>query len=150
MEVERIDHIHIAVKDLREAAKKFSDIMACQWVGPIEPGGDMITAFDSLGFELFQPTSPDTSLARFIAQRGEGLYSVALKVPNLDEAVADLEAKGIRILWKGVVNESLKVAMTHPKDTYGVMFELVEYEERTPVTLANLNINKVMNIPSLI
>ena len=150
MKVERIDHIHIAVKDLRKAAKFFADIMGTKWVGPIEPGeGDIITAFDSLGFELLQQTSPKGWIADFIQKRGEGLFSVGLKVPNLDEAVAELEAKGVRIGWKGAANESLKVAMTHPKDTYGVMFELLEYEERAPISLANLNIDKVMNIPSL-
>lgn len=149
MKVERIDHIHIAVKDLRKAANLFSDILGTKWVGPIEPAEGFITAFDTLGLELMQQTSPEGFITDFIQRRGEGLFSIGLKVPNLDEAVADLEARGIRVLWKGVVNESYKVAMTHPKDTYGVMFELVEYEERTPATLANLNIDKVMNIPSL-
>ena len=149
MKVERIDHIHIAVKDLRKAAKFFADIMGTKWVGPIEPAEDMITAFDSLGFELLQQTRPEGWIADFIQKRGEGLFSIGLKVSNLDEAVAELEAKGVRIGWKGAVNESLKVAMTHPKDTYGVMLELLEYEERAPISLANLNIDKVMNIPSL-
>ncbi len=149
MKVEGIDHIHIAVKDLKKAAKLFSDIMGSEWVGPIKPAEDFITAFDNLGFELMQQTSPEGFIAKFIQRRGEGLFSVGLKVPNLDEAVADLEAKGIKVLWKGVVNESLKVAMTNPKDTFGVMLELLEYKERKPVALANLNIDKVMNIPSV-
>ena len=72
-----------------------------------------------------------------------------MKVTNLDEAVAELETRGIRVMWKGVVNESLKVAMTHPKDTFGVMLELLEYEERKPIALANLNIDSVMDIPSV-
>jgi methylmalonyl-CoA/ethylmalonyl-CoA epimerase len=149
MKVERIDHIHIAVKDLKKAVQLFSSIMETKWTGPIEPGPDIITAFDSLGLELLQQTTSKGFVANFIERRGEGLFSIGLKVSNLDEAVADLEEKGVRVPWKGVVNESLKVAMTHPKDTYGVQFELLEYEERTPITLANLNIDKVMDIPSL-
>jgi len=120
MKVERIDHIHIAVKDLKKAVKLFSSIMETKWTGPIEPGPDIITAFDSLGLELLQQTTSKGFVADFIERRGEGLFSVGLKVSNLDEAVAHLEEKGVRVPWKGVVNESLKVAMTHPKDTYGV------------------------------
>lgn len=84
MEVERIDHIHVAVKDLKKAAKSFSNIMGTKWVGPIEfEDGDFKTAFDSLGFELLQPTSSDNFLAHFIEEKGEGIYSIGLKVPNL-------------------------------------------------------------------
>ena len=152
MKIEKIDHIHVAVKDLKEAAKSFGDIMGTRWVGPIElPDGNMRTAFDTLGFELVQPTSPDSPLAKFIEKRGEGVYSIGLKVPNLDEAIADLEARGIRVPWRGsgkdFNNESLRgVALTNPKDTHGVMFELLEYDEWTPISLANLD--RLADIPS--
>jgi len=155
MKVERIDHIHIVVKDLREAAKFFGEIMGTKWVGPIESPGmpGMKTTFDTLGFELMQPTSPDTPLAKFIQKRGEGIYSIGLKVSNLDEAIADLKDRGVRVAWRGsgkdFQNESLRgVALTNPKDTHGVMFELLEYDERTPASIANLD--RLTNMPSRI
>jgi len=153
MKIEKIDHIHIAVEDLKKAAKSFSDIMGTKWVGPIEssamPG--MKTTFDTLGFELVQPTSPDSPLAKFIQKRGEGVYSIGLKVSNLDETIADLEARGVRVVWRGsgkdFNNESIRgVALTNPKDTHGVMFELLEYDEWTPISLANLD--RLADIPS--
>jgi hypothetical protein len=62
---------------------------------------------------------------------GQGLFCIALKVPNLDEA------KGVRCTRR-VEMPSLQVAQFNPMDAYGVWIELVEYDTVFPVTLANL------------
>ena len=73
----------------------------------------------------------------------EGLFSIGLKVPDLDEAVAELEAKGIKCAWKGEV-PCLKAAQLKI-DAYNVWIELLEYDDVPPVALANLG--KTSEIP---
>ena len=143
MKVEKIDHIHVVVKDLEAAAKFFSDLLGTQFFGPRESVGlgDKI-AFDNLGFELMQPTGPG-KVAKLLEEHGEGVVHIGLKVSNLDEAVAELRAKGIPVecwrdykdpAWKDVVNKG-SITISHEK-TYGVMFELVEYQDVHPTALA--------------
>jgi len=148
MKVERIDHIHIYVKDLKDVAKFFSEIMGSKWIGPMEiPEANAIVAFDNLGIELQQATSPDTPVARFVESRGNALASIGIKVPNIDEAIAELEAKGIRITWRGG-SEYLKAALTHPKDTKGIMLELLEFDHVTAAAVGNAIPNVLKNLPS--
>jgi len=156
MKVERIDHIHIFVSDLKQAAERFSEVLgSTKWVGPIDLGTTR-TAFDNLGFELVEVSPSSNSLInRFVPPKGEGFWSIGLRVPNLEDAIADLEAKGVRciefqpgvkIIGGSGDFASLRAAMTEPDDMYGVMFELVKYDERTPTSLANLN--RLADIPS--
>ena len=153
MKVEKIDHIHVVVKDLEAAAKFFSDLLGTQFVGPRESVGlgDKI-AFDRLGFELMQPTGPG-KVAKLLEEHGEGVVHIGLKVSNLDEAVAELRSKGIPIeywrdytdpAWKG----DIKAAYTQDTEkTYGVVLELVEYQDVLPVLMANYN--KIGEIPQI-
>ena len=157
MKIERLDHVHLYVDNLREVAAFLSDLLGTRWVGPIEfPEHGVMTAFNSLGIEMLQSTtSPDDTakplgayIARVVESRGNMIVSLGLKVPDLDEAVAELEAKGIRVI-PGGGNESIKAASTDRRDTKGIMLELVEYKDYAPVALANLNIDKLIDIPSI-
>jgi len=156
MKVERIDHIHIAVKDLEAAAKFFSDLMGSQFFGPMDAGKGFgfNIAFDNLGFELMQPTTnPDSPVSKRLKEHGEGVFHIALKVPNLDEAVAELRSNGIPTeYWRDYTDPErrgdIKAARTEdPEKTYGVMLELVEYQDVLPVLMANYN--KIGDIPQI-
>lgn len=139
MKVEKIDHIHIVVKDLEATVKLLSNILGSHFVGPME-FPTIRTAFDDLGFEIIQPKTPSDPRAEFIEEHGEGVGAVGLKVPNVDEAAAELEAKGIQIIRRrGGPERDIKVALTDPKSAYGVQFELVEYQNTRGVLWANLN-----------
>lgn len=151
MKIQRIDHIHIVVTDLEKAANFFSDIMGTQWFGPREPAPGIRVAFDNLGLELLEPGSeaPDNDpIARRLRDYGEGVAWIGVKVPDLDEAVAELRAKGIRVEYatpamvpKSAWKKDLRLAKTEdPEKTYGVVFELLEYEDMLPITFANWNI----------
>jgi len=153
MKVERIDNIHIIVKDLEAAAKFFSDLMGTRFFGPWDSVGlgDKV-AFDNLGFELMQPTGPG-EVAKYLKEHGEGVAWIALKVPNLDEAAAELRAKGIPVeYWRDYSEPSWKGDMkgaivTDPEKTFGIVFELVEYENVQPGALANWS--KISEIPRM-
>ena len=80
--------------------------------------------------ELLEATEPDSVIARFVEQRGEGLHHVALRVPDLAAAVSRLKAAGARLL-----NEPRQGAgghtyvFVHPKSTGGVLLELIQEHE---------------------
>ena len=78
--------------------------------------------------ELLEATSDDSTIAKFIAKRGEGLHHVCLKVPDLQAAVARLKHDGVRL-----VSEEIKTGagghqyvFVHPSSTGGVLLELVQ------------------------
>jgi methylmalonyl-CoA epimerase len=127
----RIDHLGIAVKSLA-AAKAIYEKLGLE-VSPEETVEHeqvrlvMVPVGESR-FELLEATSEDSTIARFIAKRGEGLHHVCLKVPDLSAAVARLKKDGVRL-----VSEDIKVGagghsyvFVHPASTGGVLLELVQ------------------------
>jgi len=140
VKVERIDHIHIFVKDLEGAMRFFSDIMGTKFIGPLDrrPRRQCRYAFDNLGLELVSPTSPDDVWGPIMEKEGEGMFSLGLKVPDLEEAVAELEAKGLRLFRRGQLPD-LRVAIFYPEEVYGVRLELLEYDDMQPAGIANVN-----------
>ena len=151
MKVERIDHMHIVVKDIEAAGRFFADIMGSHVFGPRDTGLGFKVAFDNLGIEFMAPTAPGNPIANRLDGYGEGLAWIGFKVPDLDEAVAELREKGIKVTywrdysdpnWKGDV----RAARTEdPTQTYGVAIELVEYKDVQPVAAANWQ--KIGEIP---
>ena len=126
-----IDHLGIAVKSLA-AAKSIYEKLGLT-VSPEETVEQekvrvvMVLAGESR-LELLEATSDDSTVAKFIAKRGEGLHHVCLRVPDLAAAVTKLKADGVRL-----VSEQIKTgagghryAFVHPQSTSGVLLELVE------------------------
>ena len=127
----RIDHLGIAVKSL-DAAKSFYQKLGLA-VSPEETvAGEgvklvMVPVGESR-FELLEPLSDDSTIAKFIAKRGEGLHHVSLRVPDLAVAVEKLKKEGVRL-----VSEEIKIGagghryvFVHPSSAGGVLLELVE------------------------
>ena len=86
------------------------------------------TAFFKLGqtkIELLESTSDDSSVAKFIEKRGEGLHHLAFAVNNVDKSLQEAKSKGIKLIdnspRKGA--EGLNIAFLHPKSTFGVLTE---------------------------
>ena len=126
-----IDHLGIAVKSLA-AAKSIYEKLGLS-VSPEETVEQekvrlvMVPVGESR-LELLEATSDDSTIARFIAKRGEGLHHVCMRVPDLAAAVAKLKGDGVRL-----VSEEIKTGagghryvFVHPQSTGGVLLELVE------------------------
>jgi len=77
---------------------------------------------------LLQSTHDDGPVAKFIEAKGEGIQHIAYRVENIEEALAELKAKGVRLIdekpRKGA--GAAKIAFIHPKETYGVLVEICE------------------------
>jgi len=126
-----IDHLGIAVKSLT-AAKSIYEKLGLN-ISPEETVEHeqvrlvMVPVGESR-LELLEATSEDSTIAKFIAKRGEGLHHVCLRVPDLVAAVARLKQDGVRL-----VSEEIKTGagghryvFVHPASTGGVLLELVE------------------------
>ncbi len=136
MKVEKIDHIAINVRELAKAEKFFGDLLGVKFSTPaVFKELDLRSSVDPLGIELVEPLTPDGPTATAIEHRGEGVSLVSFKVSNLQEAVTEMKARGIRQVG-AVDRPKMKVAVFHPKDTYGVMIELVEYKAEHPIVAA--------------
>ena len=136
---EKIDRIAIAVKDLEKAAAFFSDLLDIDFdiVGTQSELG-MRGGYSASGLELIESTHPKSLIARFLEQRGEGLWAVVLKVKNMDEMIKKFEAKGLKVAGDVTVGSMREVAF-HPKGSYGVEIVLAEYPERHGATVAALS-----------
>ncbi|MCX6639108.1 MAG: methylmalonyl-CoA epimerase [bacterium] len=130
--MKRIDHIAIAVSDLDAAEKIYRDVLNLHWEGREEvPLQKVITSLFQVGesrIELLQPTAPDSPISAFLEKKGPGLHHIALEVDDVEAKMARLKAQGIRLLndqpADGVGGS--KIVFLHPKDTGGVLVELVE------------------------
>ena len=78
--------------------------------------------------ELLEPTSEDSTIAKFIARRGEGLHHVCLRVPDLVTAVETLKKDGVRLVSDQIKRGAggHRYVFVHPASAGGVLLELVE------------------------
>ena len=131
----KIDHIAIAVKDLASAVQTFTSNFGF----PVTRRADVPALGISLALlrigdaelELFQPTATDNPPAKFLADRGEGMYVLSLETDNLDTALHALSAKGIRVGQVTPTSDGKgRLAYVSPKATHGVLLQLIEYSKR--------------------
>ena len=133
MNISHIEHLGIAVKSLEEAIPYYENILGLKCY-PIEEVADqkVKTAFFKVGqtkIELLEPTSDDSTIAKFIEKRGEGIHHMAFAIEDgVANALAEVEAKGVRLIDKAPRKgaEGLNIAFLHPKSTCSVLTELCE------------------------
>ena len=132
MNISHIEHLGIAVKSLEEAIPYYEQVL-CLKCYNIEEVADQKfkTAFFKVGqtkIELLEPTSEDSTIAKFIEKRGQGVHHVAFAVEGIEGALAEAESKEVALIDKTPRKgaEGLTIAFLHPKSTQGVLTELCE------------------------
>ena len=126
-----IDHLGIAVRSLT-AAKSIYEKLGLS-VSPEETVEQekvrlvMVPVGDTR-LELLEATSEDSTIAKYIAKRGEGLHHVCMRVPDLPAAVARLKNDGVRLVSEEIKTGASghRYVFVHPQSTGGVLLELVE------------------------
>jgi methylmalonyl-CoA/ethylmalonyl-CoA epimerase len=128
----RIDHIGVAVEDLDDAVRLYSQQlgMPLQHRETVEEQGveAVLLGVGESHVELLRPLGPDTAVGRYLDRNGPGLHHVAYGTDDIDSALDAVREAGLRLIDErprtGIRNS--RVAFLHPKSTGGVLTELVE------------------------
>lgn len=130
-----VDHIGIAVKSIDEAFGFWESTLGIKCTGVEEVEEQKVkTAFLPIGdteVELLEATSEESPVAKFIEKKGEGIHHLAIRVENLETALAELKEKGVRLIDETPRYGAggAKIAFVHPKSTGGILLELSERQE---------------------
>ncbi len=128
--ITRIDHLGIAVRSLDEAVPYYEKALGLRCLGHEEvPAQKVRTAFFDAGgvhLELLEPTAPESPVAKFIAEKGEGIHHVAFRTDDIGAQLRQAAGAGVRLIheqpFEGAAGKL--VAFLHPKSTFGVLTEL--------------------------
>ena len=128
----KINHLGIATKGIDEALKFWEDALGLENVHTeIVEDQKVRVAKLPIGesrIELLEPTSEDSPISKFIEKHGGGIHHIAVEVENIEESLAQLKAKGMRLIDEKprIGAEGCLVAFVHPSSANGVLLELVQ------------------------
>ena len=127
----KIDHLGIAVKSVAVAKRFYEQLglsVSAEETVPEEKVNLVMATVGESRLELLEPTSEDSTIAKFLAKRGEGLHHVALQVPDLASVVTRLKNDGVRLVSDEIKTGAggHRYVFVHPSSAGGVLIELVE------------------------
>ena len=127
-----LDHIGIAVANIDEALTFYRDALGLEIDAPEEVVSERVRAHfipaGETALELLEATAQDSPIAKYVAKRGPGLHHITLRVDDIAEALAQLKARGVRLIDESPrpgAHGSL-VAFIHPSSAHGVLVELTQ------------------------
>jgi len=130
MRIKRIHHVTIAVRDGERARATFEQLFGARAGQPNDVPAFGVRSYDvRIGDDTLQlaaPLQPDSALMRFVERRGEGFYNLALEVEDLDEAVAELASRGVRVSEPIEALPGVRSAFISMAATHGLSIQLVE------------------------
>jgi methylmalonyl-CoA/ethylmalonyl-CoA epimerase len=128
-----VDHVGLAVPELEAAIAFHTDVLGgtlthreVNFDQGVEEA--MISYGDGAQIQLLAPSSPSSTIAKFIGRNGPGLQQLAYRVSDVEAVSAALRARGLRLLYDRARpgTAGSRINFVHPKDTGGVLIELVE------------------------
>lgn len=130
--LKKVEHIALAVSDLDAAIAHYTRVwgLVLDHREVVEDQGveEAMLRIGESYIQLLAPLSPETTVGKFIARRGEGLHHIAYEVDDIEATLESLRANGAQLIdekpRRGSRNTS--VAFVHPKGNRGVLVELVE------------------------
>jgi hypothetical protein len=126
VQVERLGHVNVYAADHERVQGYQVRVLGGrpfrEWEEPASGGRNALVRIAGTVVENFSPTRPDGAIGRWLARHGSGWHSLEWTVPSLDEALATLRARGIRI----TEHVEGAYAFTHPRDCHGISIELTE------------------------
>ena len=130
--IKQINHVAIVVEDMEKSLGFWRDALGLELHGLRDVPAEMSqVAFLPLAgseIELVQPTTTDSGIAKYLAKRGPGMHHVCLEVDDIVGMMADLKAKGVRLInaEPRTAADGKKYAFVHPESTGGVLVELYQ------------------------
>ncbi|NMB60870.1 MAG: methylmalonyl-CoA epimerase [Chloroflexi bacterium] len=131
MKIIKINHIAVAVADIKQATDFWEKTLGLS-LDHIEEVQNQHAkvAFFPCGdseVELVQPTDTESGTARFLQARGPGIHHLCLEVEDIEAALSELKAKGVRLINETPITEpGRKMAFIHPQSSGGVLLELYQ------------------------
>ncbi len=130
MKIKRIAHLGIVVRNLDAALELFTGALPLDLVHTEDYQG-MKVGFIPVGdssIELLQDVSGSSGVKKFLENNGEGIHHIAFEVDDIEQAVAELREKGVKLIDEKprAGAHGMSVAFMHPKATHGVLMELVQ------------------------
>ena len=131
MELKRVDHIGIAVKNLDESVQFYESLGFKATGYEVVAEQKVKVAFLPCGdseLELLESTTEDGPIAKFIEKTGPGIQHIAIRVDDIDKALEELKEKGVRLIDQTPRYGAggARIAFVHPKATGGVLLELTQ------------------------
>ena len=130
MDIKQIDHIGIAVKNIEESIEIYKLLgFECTGIETVDEQKVKV-AFLPCGeseLELLEPTADDSPVSKFIENKGEGMHHIAVRVDDIEKALAELKDKGVRLIDEKPRYGAggAKIAFVHPKETK-ILIELTQ------------------------
>ncbi|HOH95651.1 MAG: methylmalonyl-CoA epimerase [Paludibacteraceae bacterium] len=135
---EHIEHIGIAVPSIEEALPYYEKVLGMKCYSIEEVADQKVrTAFLKVGevkLELLEPTSPESTIAKFIEKNGGrgGVHHIAYSVKDIEDKLKQVEENGVQLIDKTPRGgaEGLSIAFLHPKSTAGILTEFCENKNK--------------------
>ena len=130
--IKSINHVAIVVEDMDESLSFWRDALGIELRElrdvPAEKSQVAFLPLAGSEVELVKPTSDDSGIAKYMAKRGEGLHHLCLEVDDIEGMLAQLKAKGIRLINEEPrkASDGKRYAFVHPESTSGVLVELYQ------------------------
>lgn len=130
--VKQINHVAVVVDDMEKALSFWRDALGMDLHElrdvPAEKSRVAFLPLSGSEVELVQPTTDDSGIAKYLAKRGPGMHHICLEVDDIDAMMAQLKAKGIRLINEEprIAVDGKKYAFIHPENTSGVLVELYQ------------------------
>jgi methylmalonyl-CoA/ethylmalonyl-CoA epimerase len=130
--LKKIEHIGIAVKDLKTSNALFKKLLGVPHYKTEQVASEGVTtSFFDVGthkIELLEASNPNSPIAKFIAKKGEGIHHIAFEVENIEVELERLKMEGFELIHDTakVGADNKRIAFLHPKSTNGVLIELCQ------------------------
>lgn len=130
--IQKVDHIGIAVKNLDEQVKFYTDLFGVEPGAPETVKEQKVTVVmfkvGDINIELLQATSPDSPIAKFINKKGEGIHHIAYSVANIKDQLSALKKRNVRLIDENPKQgtHGTLIAFAHPSSTFGVLTEFCQ------------------------
>ncbi|MBX3167065.1 MAG: methylmalonyl-CoA epimerase [Candidatus Eremiobacteraeota bacterium] len=130
--IRQLDHVAIAVPNLDEAVPFYRDVLGLPFLyfEEVTDQKVRVACFDLGGMrlELLQPSSEDSPISKFLAQRGPGLHHLAFRSDDVASELERVRGHGVRLIDESPRSGAggMQIAFLHPKSTQGVLMELTQ------------------------
>ena len=127
----RVDHIAIAVNNVKEALKNYQNILNIEKIDieevPNEKVRVVMLKLEDSRIELMEPMTEDSPISKFLKDKGEGIHHIAITADNIEDDVDRAKKNGIRFLGElRSGSYGRKITFIHPKSLNGVLTELCQ------------------------